>query len=130
MTKTFSSFPMRMAQPLLAGRIPRISTGTTSFFINSVYCSIFENTSLVLWGKSCRSSGYSGTEIRPCQGFTSAGRQAQRCSEGGHSTWGDTEIHCQPKASRAKIPRMNFREHILCWDQLKSWREGLRAKGK
>src|SRR3954452_15793659 len=51
-TKTFSSFPMKMAQPLLAGRIPRISTGTTSFFISSVYCSIFEKTSLLLWGKA------------------------------------------------------------------------------
>src|SRR5439155_3126039 len=33
MTKTFSSLPTKIAQPLLAGRIPRISTGTTSFFI-------------------------------------------------------------------------------------------------
>src|SRR5687767_11383867 len=36
-TKTFSSLPTKMAQPLLAGRIPRISTGTTSFFIPTVY---------------------------------------------------------------------------------------------
>src|SRR5437868_684573 len=37
MTNTFSSFPTKSAQPLLAGRIPRICTGTTSFFIPSLY---------------------------------------------------------------------------------------------
>src|SRR5262245_59796028 len=37
MTKTFSSLPTKMAQPLFAGRIPRISTGTTSFFMRSLY---------------------------------------------------------------------------------------------
>jgi rfaE bifunctional protein nucleotidyltransferase chain/domain len=28
------------------------------------------------------------------------------------------------------MPPMNFRERILSWDQLKSWREGIRTKGK
>src|SRR6266508_459472 len=37
MTKTFFSLPTKMAQPLFAGKIPRISTGTTSLFIPSVY---------------------------------------------------------------------------------------------
>src|SRR6185369_1615953 len=37
MTKTFFSLPTKIAQPLFAGRIPRISTGTTSLFIPSVY---------------------------------------------------------------------------------------------
>jgi hypothetical protein len=37
MTKTFLSFPTKIAQPLFAGNIPRISTGTTSFFMASVY---------------------------------------------------------------------------------------------
>src|SRR5215469_5961716 len=38
MTKTFSSLPTNSAQPLLAGKMPRIWTGTTSFFILTVYC--------------------------------------------------------------------------------------------
>ncbi len=33
MTKTFSSFPTKSATPLLAGRMPRIWTGTTSCFM-------------------------------------------------------------------------------------------------
>jgi hypothetical protein len=37
MTKTFLSLPTNSAQPLLAGRIPRICTGTTSFFMRSIY---------------------------------------------------------------------------------------------
>src|SRR6202008_3983423 len=37
MTKTFESFPTKSAHPLLAGKIPRICTGTTSFFISTVY---------------------------------------------------------------------------------------------
>jgi hypothetical protein len=37
MTKTFFSLPTKIAQPLFAGRIPRISTGTTSLFMASVY---------------------------------------------------------------------------------------------
>src|SRR5215469_6305229 len=36
-TKTFSSLPTKRAQPLFAGRIPRICTGTTSFFMSKVY---------------------------------------------------------------------------------------------
>ena len=37
MTNTFSSFPRKIAQPLLAGRIPRTFTGTTSFFMAPPY---------------------------------------------------------------------------------------------
>ena len=36
MTKTLSSLPTNNAQPLLAGRIPRICTGTTSCFIGTL----------------------------------------------------------------------------------------------
>src|ERR1051326_8943294 len=39
MTKTLSSLPTNSAQALLAGRMPRIWTATTSFFISTVYCS-------------------------------------------------------------------------------------------
>jgi rfaE bifunctional protein nucleotidyltransferase chain/domain len=28
------------------------------------------------------------------------------------------------------MERMNFREHVLTWDRLKNWREGVRAQGK
>src|SRR5271165_5374071 len=35
MTKTLDSFPTKSAHPLLAGKIPLICTGTTSFFIRN-----------------------------------------------------------------------------------------------
>src|SRR5438128_392786 len=39
MTNTFSSLPTKIAQPLFAGRIPRMEIGTTSLFIRTVYVS-------------------------------------------------------------------------------------------
>src|SRR5437867_2624352 len=58
MTKTFSSLPTKMAQPLLAGRIPRISTGTTSFFIPTVYCPLAKKQVLALLVKELSEKGF------------------------------------------------------------------------
>src|SRR6185312_12205258 len=54
-TKTFSSFPTNRAHPLFAGRIPRIWTGSTSFFMNTVYCA--------KWKKQARDK----SEMRFCR---------------------------------------------------------------
>src|ERR1043166_3081305 len=45
MTKTFSSLPTNRAQPLFAGRIPRIWTGNTSFFMQALYLRMERKTS-------------------------------------------------------------------------------------